>query len=150
MSRRRRGERERERERGSERGAEEPRRESVRGAVVPAALAAQILNKGLVGTDAAALGPAQTVEAARLSGAWAGSLLLEAASASLMEEEVTEPGPQAPEPAGPPPGTHSEVNGDLPGNPCLRDGTEDVMESPVREPVVLQYPAEYKPGQQCG
>ncbi|XP_053279071.1 calcium-binding protein 8 [Pleuronectes platessa] len=67
-----------------------------------------------------------------------------------MEEEVTEPDPQALEHAAPPPGTHSEVNGDLPGNPCLRDGSEDVMESPVREPVVLQYPAQYTPGQQCG
>lgn len=69
-----------------------------------------------------------------------------------MEEEVTEPDPQTAEPSGapPPPGTHSEVNGDLPGNPYLRDGTDDVMESPVREPVVLQYPAEYNHSDQCG
>lgn len=69
-----------------------------------------------------------------------------------MEEEVTEPDPQAVEPAGtpPPPGTHSEVNGDLPGNPYLRDGAADVMESPAREPVVLQYPAEYSESHQYG
>lgn len=65
-----------------------------------------------------------------------------------MEEEVTEPEPRAADPTGEPPGTHSEVNGDLPGNPYLRDGTEDVTESPVREPVVLQDPAEYS--HQCG
>lgn len=58
-----------------------------------------------------------------------------------MEEEVTEAGPPTAEPSGspPPPGTTSEVNGDLPGNPYLSDRTVDVMESPVREPVVLQY-----------
>ncbi|KAG7217589.1 hypothetical protein INR49_021275, partial [Caranx melampygus] len=75
-----------------------------------------------------------------------------------MEEEVTEPDPQTAEsspqtvePSGMlPPGTHSEVNGDLPGNPYLRDGTVDVMESPVREPVVLQYPAEYNHSHQYG
>ncbi|TNN56555.1 Calcium-binding protein 8 [Liparis tanakae] len=65
-----------------------------------------------------------------------------------MEEEVTEPEPRAADPTGGSPGTHSEVNGDLPGNPYLRDGTEDVTESPVREPVVLQDPAEYS--HQCG
>ncbi|XP_068441798.1 calcium-binding protein 8 isoform X1 [Clinocottus analis] len=73
-----------------------------------------------------------------------------------MEEEVTEPDPRAADPTGgpspppppPSPGTHSEVNGDLPGNPYLRDGTEDVVESPVREPVVLQDPAGYS--LQCG
>ncbi|XP_034086470.1 calcium-binding protein 8 [Gymnodraco acuticeps] len=59
-----------------------------------------------------------------------------------MEEGVTEPEPQAVELTGMPPGTPSEVNGDLPGNPYLRDGA-GVMESPVREPAVLQYPAEY-------
>jgi len=64
-----------------------------------------------------------------------------------MEEEVTEPDPQAVEPLGMP---QSEVNGDLPGNPYLRDGTVDVMESPVREPVVLQYPTEYDLSHQCG
>lgn len=78
-----------------------------------------------------------------------------AASKRVMEEEVTEPDPQTVEPATgkpppSPPGTHSEVNGDLPGNPYLRDGTEDVMESPAREPVVLQYPAEYSQSHQCG
>lgn len=77
-----------------------------------------------------------------------------AASKSLMEEEVTEPDPQTAEPSGmpplPPPGRHSEVNGDLPGTPYLRDGTVDVMESPVREPVVLQYPAEYNHSHQYG
>ena len=72
-----------------------------------------------------------------------------------MEEEVTEPDPQAAEPSGvlpppPLPGTHSEVNGDLPGNPYLRDGAADVTESPVREPVVLQYPAEYDHSHRCG
>ncbi len=74
-----------------------------------------------------------------------------AASKSLMEEEVTEPDPQTVEPTGmPPPGTHSEVNGDLPGNPYLRDGMVDVMESPAREAVVLQYPAEYSQSDQYG
>ena len=72
-----------------------------------------------------------------------------ASKTPVMEEEVTEPDPQTVEPSGSqPPGTHSEVNGDLPGNPYLRDGTEDIMESPAREPDVLQYPAEYSP--QCG
>lgn len=80
-----------------------------------------------------------------------------AASKSLMEEEVTEPDPQTVEPTGMPPppplpGTHSEVNGDLPGNPYLRDGAVvvDVMESPAREPVVLQDPAEYSQSHQYG
>ncbi|XP_045928803.1 calcium-binding protein 8-like [Micropterus dolomieu] len=69
-----------------------------------------------------------------------------------MEEEVTEPDPQTVELTGMPlpPGTHSEVNGDLPGNPYLRDEMEDVMESPAREPVVLQYPAEYSQSHQYG
>ncbi|KAM7398917.1 hypothetical protein PAMP_018221 [Pampus punctatissimus] len=68
-----------------------------------------------------------------------------------MEEEVTEPDAQTVEPAGVlPPGTPSEVNGDLPGNPYLRDGTVDIMESPVREAVVLQYPAEYNHSHQYG
>ncbi|KAM6988530.1 calcium-binding protein 8 isoform 1-T1 [Tautogolabrus adspersus] len=68
-----------------------------------------------------------------------------------MEEEVTEPDPQMVEPTGiQPPGMHFEVNGDLPGNPCLRDGTEEVMESPTREPDVLQYPAEYSQSHQYG
>lgn len=74
-----------------------------------------------------------------------------------MEEEVTEPDPQTVEPSGmppppppPPPETHSEVNGDLPGNPYLRDGTVDVMESPAREPVVLQYSPQYSDSHQCG
>lgn len=48
----------------------------MRGAVVPAALTAQILNNGFLGTDAAALGQAQTVEAVGLCGLWTGSLLL--------------------------------------------------------------------------
>lgn len=64
-----------------------------------------------------------------------------------MEEEVTEPDPQTAEPSGM---LRSEVNGDLPGNPCLREGTVDVMESPTREPVVLQFPTEYGHGQECG
>ncbi|KAF3693306.1 Calcium-binding protein 8 [Channa argus] len=73
------------------------------------------------------------------------------ASKSLMEEEVTEPDPQAVELTSTPPvGTHSEVNGDLPGNPYLSAGTVDVMESPAREPVVLQYPAEYTPSHHYG
>ncbi|KAM8905234.1 calcium-binding protein 8 isoform 1-T1 [Spinachia spinachia] len=55
-----------------------------------------------------------------------------AASESLMEEEVTEPDPRTVAPLSSP-GTHSEVNGDLPGNP-----REDVM-----EPLVLQDPAAY-------
>lgn len=59
-----------------------------------------------------------------------------------MEEEVTEPDPRTVAPL-PSPGTHSEVNGDLPGNPYLRDGTEDAMESPATEPLVLQDPAAY-------
>ncbi|KAM3616904.1 uncharacterized protein V6R79_025787 [Siganus canaliculatus] len=70
-----------------------------------------------------------------------------------MEEEVTEPDPQTAEPTGMlPSGTHSEVNGDLPGNPYLRDGVLllDVMESPAREADVLQDPAEYSPSRQCG
>lgn len=46
---------------------------SWRGAVVPAA---QIFNTGFVGTDAAALGQAQTVEAAGLCGLWTDRLLL--------------------------------------------------------------------------
>lgn len=106
------------------------------------------INNGFLGTDAAALGQAQTVEAAGLSGLWTGSLPLllggTAASNCLMEAEVIEPDPQAMELMGmTPPGTHSEVNGDLPGTPYLRDGMVDVMESPASEPVVLQYPAEY-------
>lgn len=70
----------------------------------------------------------------------------------LMEEEVTEPDPQMVEPSSmPSPETHAEVNGDLPGNPYLRDdGTVDVVESPAREPVVLQYPTEYNLSHQCG
>lgn len=85
----------------------------------------------------------------RKSAAAAGGI---AASESLMEEEVTEPDPQTVELTGMPlpPGTHSEVNGDLPGNPYLRDEMEDVMESPAREPVVLQYPAEYSQSHQYG
>lgn len=105
--------------------------------IVPAALTAQILTTGFVGTDAAALGRSQSEEAA--GGLWTQCA---AASESLMEEGVTEPEPQAVELTGMPPGTPSEVNGDLPGNPYLRDGA-GVMESPVREPAVLQYPAEY-------
>ncbi|KAM6932939.1 E3 ubiquitin-protein ligase TRIM21-like [Xenentodon cancila] len=73
------------------------------------------------------------------------------ASEKLMEEEVTEPDTRALEPPGMlRPGTHSEVNGDLPGNPYLRDGAVDEMESPAREPEVLQYPAECNQSQQCG
>ncbi|XP_062329531.1 calcium-binding protein 8 isoform X1 [Osmerus eperlanus] len=62
-----------------------------------------------------------------------------------MEEEVTEPdlltgggeaGRGARAEAGR--GTRTEVNGDLPGTPCLRE----VMECPM-EPVVLQYPTEH-------
>lgn len=77
-----------------------------------------------------------------------------ATTKSLMEEEVTEPDPQASEPAGMPPpvGTHAEVNGDLPGNPYLREVVVvDVTESPAREPVVLQDAAEYsQQSQRCG
>ncbi|XP_075956530.1 calcium-binding protein 8-like [Anarhichas minor] len=68
-----------------------------------------------------------------------------------MEEEVTEPDPRAADPTGVPPsspGTHSEVNGDLPGNPYLRDGMADAMESPARYPFVLQDPAAYS--HHCG
>lgn len=74
-----------------------------------------------------------------------------AASKRLMEEEVTEPDPQTVEPTGMlPPGTHSEVNGDLPGNPYLRDGVVDMMESPAREPVVLQDSAEHSQSHRYG
>lgn len=74
-----------------------------------------------------------------------------AASKNPMEEEVTEPDPRTVEPAGVlRPGTRSEVNGDLPGSPYLRDGVVDMMESPAREPVVLQNSAEYSQSQQCG
>lgn len=70
-----------------------------------------------------------------------------AASKSLMEEEVTEPDLQTVEPTGILlPGTCSEVNGALPGNPYLRDGLLDVMENPTREPVVLHDSAEYNHG----
>lgn len=61
-----------------------------------------------------------------------------------MEEEVTEPdllgGGEAGRGAGAEAGrvTRTEVNGDLPGTPCLRE----VMECPM-EPVVLQYPTEH-------
>lgn len=69
----------------------------------------------------------------------------------LMEEEVTEPSPQAVELTDVPPlWTNSEVNGDLPGNPYLRDGTVEVMESPERQPAALQYPAEYNHSHQYG
>lgn len=75
-------------------------------------------------------------------------------SKSLMEEEVTEPDPQASVPAGMPPpvGAHAEVNGDLPGNPYLRDVVVvDVTASPVREPIVLQDAGEYsQQSQRCG
>lgn len=70
-----------------------------------------------------------------------------------MEEEVTEPDPHTLESSSiylAPLGTHSEVNGDLPGNPNPRDGTLDVMESPVREPVVLQHPAQCNHSLHCG
>ncbi|KAK5601153.1 hypothetical protein CRENBAI_003541, partial [Crenichthys baileyi] len=60
-----------------------------------------------------------------------------------MDEEVTEPDPQTDMP-------QSEINGDLPGNPYLRDGTLDVVESPAREPLELQYPSEYNSSHQCG
>lgn len=60
-----------------------------------------------------------------------------------MEEEVTEPGPQALELTALQ-GTRYEANGDLPGNPRLRDGTEDAT-SPAGEPAVLQCPS-----QRCG
>lgn len=70
-----------------------------------------------------------------------------AASKSLMEEEVREPDRQTAEPTGMLlPGTRSEVNGALPGNPYLSDGLVDVKESPTREPVVLQDSAEYSHG----
>lgn len=109
----------------------------VRGAVVPAALTAHISpTGGVLETDAAALGPAQSVEAAGRSAA--------SGTRDLMEEGVTQPRPRTPmEPAATP--SHSEVNGDLPGNPYLTDGTPDeVMESPEREPdVLLQYPDQY-------
>lgn len=66
-----------------------------------------------------------------------------------MEEEVTEADPQ---PTGmiPSPGLHSEVNGDLPGHPYLREGLLDMMESPEREPVALRDSAEYGQSHQCG
>lgn len=74
-----------------------------------------------------------------------------AASKSLMEEEVTEPDLQTVEPTGMlAPQTQSEVNGDLPGNPYLRDREVDLIESPAREPVVLQDSAEYSQSHQYG
>lgn len=71
-----------------------------------------------------------------------------AASESVMEEEVTEPDPQPTSTI--PPGLHSEVNGDLPGHPYLREGLLDMMESPEREPAVLRDSAEYGQSHQCG
>ncbi|KAM4627381.1 calcium-binding protein 8-like [Polymixia lowei] len=60
-----------------------------------------------------------------------------------MEEEVTEPAPQTGEPAGTrAEGAQFEVNGDLPGTPCQRDGMEEITESPERELAVLRHPAE--------
>lgn len=73
-----------------------------------------------------------------------------------MEEELTEPElhtmehKAVPSPSTVPTGTHSEVNGDLPGNPYLMDGVLDVMDSPEREPVGLQYPGEYNHSHQFG
>lgn len=71
-----------------------------------------------------------------------------AASESVMEEEVTEPDPQPTSMILP--GLHSEVNGDLPGHPYLREGLLDMVESPEREPVVLRDSAEYGQSQRCG
>lgn len=71
-----------------------------------------------------------------------------AASKGLMEEEVTEPDPQPTSML--PLVIHSEVNGDLPGNPYLRDGEVDMKESPTREPVMLQDSAEYSQTHQYG
>lgn len=72
-----------------------------------------------------------------------------AASEALMEEEVTEADPQ-PTSMIPSPGLHSEVNGDLPGHPYLREGLLDMMESPEREPEALRDSAEYGQSHQCG
>lgn len=71
-----------------------------------------------------------------------------AASESVMEEEVTEPDPQPTSMI--PPGLHSEVNGDLPGHPYLREGLLDMVEGPEREPAVLRDSAEYGQSQRCG
>ena len=66
-----------------------------------------------------------------------------------MEEEVTEADlpPQTEEPVRlRAAGTQSEMNGALPGTPYQRserEGTLDVVESPVREPLVQHYPTEY-------
>lgn len=57
------------------------------------------------------------------------------------EEEVSEPQTGAP---------HPEVNGDLPGNPYLRDGALDAAGSPAREPAPPQCPPEFSPSHQCG
>lgn len=68
-----------------------------------------------------------------------------------MEEEVTDPDAQTVDPTGmPTPRTWAEINGDLPGNPYLRDVIVEVMDSPAREPDVLQCPAEYSQSHQCG
>lgn len=130
-------------------GSEEPRSGVLE---EPPDLLLSNINSGSLGTDAAALGRVQTVEAAGFQRSEDARCAAGGASKRLMEEEVTEPDPQTQEPPGMPlpPGTHSEVNGDLPGNPYLRDGTVDVMESPAREPVVLQYPTEYDHSHQCG
>lgn len=71
-----------------------------------------------------------------------------AASESVMEEEVTEPDPQPSSPI--PPGLHSEVNGDLPGHPYLRQGLLEMMESPERDPAALRDSAEYGQSHQRG
>lgn len=71
-----------------------------------------------------------------------------AASKGLMEEEVTEPDSQPTSML--PLVIHSEVNGDLPGNPYLMDGEVDLKESPTREHVMLQDSAEYSQSHQYG
>lgn len=143
----------------SERGA---RQWSMRGAALPAALTAQILTTGFCGSRCRCSGtspncggsPSSWLVDRQSAAAAAAATGGTATSKSLMEEEVTEPDPQASAPAGmpPPAGTHAEVNGDLPGNPYLRDVVVvDVTASPAREPIVLQDAAEYsQQSQRCG
>lgn len=64
------------------------------------------------------------------------------------EEEVRAPDPQPTSriPAGP----HPEVNGDLPGHPCPREGLLDTGESPEREPAAPRDSAEHAQSRRRG